>query len=406
MIIDRSFMSYGTYKKLTIASFVVWLFINLLCLLGCNSNRSIGAVNSPNKEFLVTKKNVTNRLQETAIDYHVIDCGVYGSFIVMEKGARILGPFSKDTGESFSWLNQAWKDSKSFTELVNDNAWNYGGCRIWLGPELEYNIQDVNILWDSYIVPSEIDPGYFQIVQKDETSVLLCSEFTIKAYKSNDYPKANISKYIQKADNPLRYASLDKKHLTSIPFVGYEESIRLELVEAKNSVLMDVWNLLQVNPGGQVIVPCTPGLRVTNYLEPLNSDYMKITPQMASFRIDGQNGYKVGIGASGIFNRVGYLCKHSEGTMSLIVRNFLNIPSSQYADISPNQTDQNGDILQIYNDFGDLGGYGEIECHSPAIGPQGVADVVMYIQTWTYWGPEENILDIATTLLGQAAYNF
>ena len=83
----------------------------------------------------------------------------------------------------------------------------------------------------------------------------------------------------------------------------------------------------------------------------------------------------------------------------------MNIPSSQYADISPNQTDQNGDVLQIYNDSGGLGGYGEIECHSPAIGTQGVADVVMYVQTWIYRGTEENILDIATTLLGQAVYS-
>ena len=393
-------MSYGTYKKLTIASFVVWLFINLLCLLGCNSNRSIGAVNSPNKEFLVTKKNVTNRLQETAIDYHVIDCGVYGSFIVMEKGARILGPFSKDTGESFSWLNQAWKDSKSFTELVNDNAWNYGGCRIWLGPELEYNIQDDKDFWNTYVVPPEIDPGNFQLTEQTKNSVQLQAELSLRAHRSEKNRSLSICRNIRRADNPMRYLPEDRKSLADQTFIGYEETISLQCQDHDLNVPIGIWNLLQVTSSGKAIVPCTPSVRVTDYFEPITEEYIETGPEKVVLTIDGKKRYKIGLSAVGIFDRIGYLQNLDAGQARLLIRNFTNVPSAAYLDTPPNPKSPYGDLLQFYNDSGDLGGFGEIEIHSPTVGIDGLCDVVMHLQSLWFEGAEDKIKEIATTLLG------
>jgi len=344
---------------------------------------------------------VIEKLQDFKLDYHLIQCEKDAAFIVLERGARIIGPFLTRSGESLSWLDQAWNVKEDFSRLIESNAWNVGGCRIWLGPELEYNIQDDKDFWNTYVVPPKLDPGNFHFHQRGKRFASLQSQFTLKAYRSNQMPTFVVSKHIRQARNPLRYLSSKNSCLTNLAFAGYEEYIRLQFQDNINEMIpTSIWNILQVPACGKVILPCTPGINVTDYFEPTGNKHLTVTNDKLTFVIDAKERHKIGIAAAGIFDRVGYHRKLPDGSDSLLIRNFLNIPSAQYTDKPLHQRNPNGDLLQLYNDSGDLGAFGEIECHSPVIEAPDLSEISMSIQTWAFQGSNKEITAIAQNLLG------
>ena len=350
---------------------------------------------------MVTVGTVIKRLEEVKFEYQVVDVGNGSSIVIMVKGGRVLGPFLSEKDVSLSWLNHAWCTKENFARFVKDCEWNFGGSRIWLAPEIEYNVRNLNDFWETYIIPPEIDPGKYQIIQRDGKGATLYNEFKINAFRSKRTPTLAITKRTVRAENPLRYLTKYSEKLVGIRFGGYEEEITLEDRDPSSCVLSGIWNILQIPRGGRVFLPCTPGIEVTDYFEPTSEKHLHITDNMLTFNIDGRERHKIGLSPTGIFNQVGYVRKVKPGGATLLVRNFVNNPSGFYIDRPANQLTKQGDLLQIYNDSGAFGGFGEIECHAPAIGLQtGLSKTVLCIQTWGFSGKAEEIKLITQILLG------
>ncbi|MBN1836135.1 MAG: hypothetical protein JW820_09820, partial [Spirochaetales bacterium] len=80
-----------------------------------------------------------------------------GSIVVSAYGGRIFGPFVG--AESLGWLSPLFGDPEGFRAAVAAGAWNLGGERLWLAPELRYCVRDRKRFLESYTVQPAMDPG-------------------------------------------------------------------------------------------------------------------------------------------------------------------------------------------------------------------------------------------------------
>ena len=168
-----------------------------------------------------------------------------------------------------------------------------------------------------------------------------------------------------------------------------------------DGILSEVWNLVQLNPGGELIIPASPRVEYTDYFEPVDAAHQTIAANHVRLRITGQQRYKVGYKAAHLTGRLAYLNRLDAGRSYLIVRNFFNNPSAGYAEEPAGRPGRNGHSVHVYNDGGGFGGFGELECTGQTIGgATGRAASMDRMVFWLYVGAHARLREIAVHLLG------
>ena len=82
-------------------------------------------------------------------------------------------------------------------------------------------------------------------------------------------------------------------------------------------------------------------------------------------------------------------------------RNFFNNPSTLYLDEPAQLPDANGASVFIYNDDGEIGGFGELEFQGQAIGGStGRSSITEVSSLWIFVGTREKLDEICKLLLG------
>jgi hypothetical protein len=83
------------------------------------------------------------------------------------------------------------------------------------------------------------------------------------------------------------------------------------------------------------------------------------------------------------------------------VRSFFNNPSAPYAEEPSHSPGRRGHSIHIYNDDGNLGGFGELECNAQTIGgATGRSSSTDQVVLWLYVGSSNKVKEIALHLLG------
>lgn len=100
--------------------------------------------------------------------------------------------------------------------------------------------------------------------------------------------------------------------------------------------------------------------------------------------------------------RIGYIRREDSGLDSLIVRSFEVVPSGHYPDYPPDRRDYTGSCVQLYDDGGRLGGFGELEYHTPSIVCRSGESITDRSTVWHYTGEPSDIARISEALLGQS----
>ncbi len=90
-------------------------------------------------------------------DYHVL---------VTEHWGRIFGPYCANDDTGTLWISSKVFNVSLFAKMVRQGNWCIGGDRIWLAPEVKYNIADRFSIheWDSHSLPAQIDPGNYTML--------------------------------------------------------------------------------------------------------------------------------------------------------------------------------------------------------------------------------------------------
>lgn len=348
----------------------------------------------------IMREQVVGRLEAHAIPYGSLTLQNGVSIIVSQRGGRILGPFLTPQSASLFWTNPAFARAETFKAFLDANDWNLGGERVWVAPEIQYGVRDRRDFWGSITLPPQMDPGNWRLVQ-DGDAWTLSQTLTLDAYNlAHGQKTLHVERRIRPAADPLRSLRAYAELLDGITFAGYAQSITLSETRT-DAIMSESWDLVQLNPGGEVLIPATPVIEYSDYFEPIDARYQTIDEHGVRLHITGDRRYKVGYKAVHLFGRLGYVNHLDDGRTCLIVRNFFNNPSAPYVEEPADCVGCRGHSVHVYNDGGMFGGFGELECNGQTIGGEtGRATSTDTFVLWLYAGSRERIAEIGQHLLG------
>jgi hypothetical protein len=209
-----------------------------------------------------------------------------------------------------------------------------------------------------------------------------------------------LQRLIRPADDPLRKLDCYHDLASDLLFAGYEQVITISESE-QDDIVTENWSLIQLNPGGLLLIPATPRVEYSDYYEPIDESLQTIYPNHVRLKITGNRRYKVGYRAAQLLGRLGYYNQFDDGRAYLAVRNFFNNPSMPYKEEPAHAPGRQGHSIHVYNDNGGFGGFGELEVNGQTIGGgTGNASVTDYLQLWLYVGTPKQVKEIAVHLLG------
>lgn len=256
-------------------------------------------------------------------------------------------------------------------------GWNVGGDRLWFGPEVAW-------FWTSrsstdasmHQVPEAIDPGNWQSEKNDTT----CRMWMTTKLRHR-HTGTNLALTVERVVTVER---VEERR------VDYTTVTTVNLDEAPEDQALSAWSLLQVPPGGWLlIVTRVPPERPRNYFEPVDDDHLSLTADGAWLLISGRRRYKLGLAADVATGRTIYTRPVAGGRLA-IERNASVAPGGAYCDLPLDETSgTDGDAVQVYNDSGRFGGFGEIEHHSPSLTSGGSSAVTDVCHTSVRFVPED-----------------
>lgn len=349
----------------------------------------------------VTSSQVLQRFAESGIRTAILQLQNGWYCIIPEYGGHILGPFSSDDSPSLFWISPYFSSPTAFEALISRKDWNTGGERIWISPEIQFNVRDRGDFWNTLSLPPQMDPGSYQLEEQSEHQIHLTQTCTLQAYNLTSGIKTlRLKRVLSPTPDPLRNIPACASQLHDVHYLGYRHTTYLEDLYP-NPILCAVWNLLMVNAGGQIFIPTLPPYQYADYFEPVDEIHQRIFANHISLLITGTRRFKIGINAHAITGRLGYYYQHNPEHATLIVRNFFNNPSTTYPEEPPHLPGCNGHSVHIYNDGGGFGGFGEMEVQGQPIGSQlnrtSSEDTFL---TWIYTGSPGTIRKIIPSLLG------
>jgi hypothetical protein len=158
-----------------------------------------------------------------------------------------------------------------------------------------------------------------------------------------------------------------------------------------------LWNIIQVPGGGEIIVATKKGAKPKTFIgEPV----LTVKEDAVKCKIKTHKSFKFSIKAS--FSRGVLINFHHVGkSASLIVRKFFSGDDEMYADFPNTDHSDSGYSAQVYVDDGLLGGFGELEYHSPALNiDRGETDISDSSLTFGFSGPLKEIEEIREYFIG------
>jgi hypothetical protein len=343
---------------------------------------------------------IKRRLDQNRLTYGELELQHGVKLLVLERGGRILGPFLTPSSNPLLWINSAFADAERLRAFVAGGAWNSGGERIWIAPEIQFAVTDRRDFWNTVNTPPQMDPGDWRL-DAQPAGWRLRQGLTLTAHNlAHGEKELWVERLIHPAADPLAHTGAYHHLLDGVIFAGYEQIVHLR--EAKHDDIMSQsWNVAQLWPGGMLLIPCSPAVEVTDYFEPIDAAHLARRGHHLALRITGDCRYKVGVKAAQTFGRLGYFHRREDGSAYLIVRNFFNNPSSPYVEEPPLAPGIAGDSIHVYNDGGLFGGFGELECHGQTIGGHtGRAYSTDQQVLWVYSGPAAKVAEIGLHLLG------
>ncbi len=347
----------------------------------------------------VTRSQIVARLAENSIPFVEMPLRQGISVIVSERGGRVYGPFVED-GESILWAPSVFRDAASFSWLAGDpGGWNLGGDRIWIGPEIQYLVRDLRDPVNSCVIPPQMDPGNWRLVDCTPSNCLLAWSADLEArHMATGVASLRLERRITPAPDPLRQVSAYPRITASVAYGGYEQTLKLET--QGNAVQSAIWSVTQVRAGGAVHIPCLPEIEATTYFGSPPGGSPQPGSSCVKLAITARKMFKTGYKSAYVIGRVGYLNQLGDGRYYLLIRSFPNQPSSDYREAPSQDLSRRGDSIFVYNDDGGIGEFGEIECMGQAIGSNGRTSSTDTLTLWCYVGPLPDLQVIGRHLLG------
>ena len=203
---------------------------------------------------------IERRLDQNKLAYGELELQNGVKLLVMERGGRVLGPFLTPKDNTLLWASPALADADALGRFVAAKEWNTGGERIWVAPEIQFNVRDRSDFWGTLSIPTQMDPGDWRLDEQPE-GWRLRQGMTLTANNLAQGEKELwIERYIHPAADPLTSIRDYKELLDGVTYAGYEQIVTLR--EAKHDDIMSQsWSVAPLWPAGRIIIPSSPRRR-------------------------------------------------------------------------------------------------------------------------------------------------
>lgn len=270
--------------------------------------------------------------------------------IVSAGTGRVYGPFIDGLDRS-GWVSPALGPNGADEKEDGEN-WNKGGSRLWIGPELDHFVHDRARFWDSYHIPTGIDPGRYtltgQAIAGDLALTMDCqleeSQFSVRRSVSAVNP-ASVGKggWINGPRICCQREHIEISHLTGAecrvqPWIINQRqhgTIYVEVKDHRNPTLF-------VGESGS-----------ESHVESLQAWEIPSLPA-GPMR-------KLGFHSASVTGRMGHVHR-AEGLTTFTLVQFENDPVGTYCDEPPDRVGDSGYSALVFCDDGRFGKYCEMEC--------------------------------------------
>lgn len=365
-----------------------------------------------------TYTQMVDRLNERGIAHRTITLEDGSLLLVSSYGGRVYGPFEDPQAECPMWVPDAFSNPQSFADLIDSGAWNMGGERMWIGPEVTYIIEDRDDYWGTFVVPPCIDPAphTFRDIGHDDRGDVLrdgpADQIASRHGSSMTRNGSLVARHtgtgtvefaavvnVVPAPSPFRYMSGGSDSLRQLKCAGYTVEIDIKRSQGEGAPL-ETWDIVQVPNGGTVVIPSVGLAEVTDYYEPAG-DMLAVQKGATFVKIGGEDKFKIGFKAPTVPGRAGYLLAKPDGSYGLLVRNIAVDPAAPYGEEPDFAPGVMGDALHVYSDDGPLGGFGEVEARGLPTGTDtGRLQSKDRFTSWWMNGSKDEIAAACLALLG------
>jgi hypothetical protein len=321
--------------------------------------------------------------------------------LMLPYGARVLGLFSGRGHDNFFWNNPHLEEKTSAVSLFASATWhNTGGDRTWIAPEWDTFFPDANS--NAYLQPRELDMSDYRL-EEVSGGTQFSREMTLHLARPNRDIRLLLTKWFGLAHNPLRHDRKLAEVAAEVEYAGYTQHITMKCLDeaAEPQAGVGIWNLVQLPPGGEMIVPLYGRATPQKCFGNIPPDRISIEPHVMRIKVDFPGSHKIALKATAICGRAGYVYARDD-RYSLVVRNFFVNPSGEYIDVQRHDPDDYGYAFQMCRvDEFEYGSFCELEYHAPALGafpdPTRSEDTS---QIWAFRGERDAIDAVAHRLLG------
>jgi len=344
---------------------------------------------------------VLSRLEENGMDYAVLPltAGTDGfNIVVTAHGGRVFGPFSGAHGQSLNWINNAFKSPEAFKAFLNSGAWNIGGDRFWVAPEHDLFVRDKNDFYNSHTASVEIDPGFYALDSQPGRVTLSLRADTPVYRQAFDRKAFLFERSISPAANPLdiQYPTL----ADSVRFCGYTFDTTLRDLSPEREMPLEGWNLLQVNPGGKILVPHIDQPDFVDYYEPMDEGCIAARDGYFELTASGRRRYKAAFYALSVTGRSVYVNRDDDGYY-VVFKQYYSDPTNPYCCDPFDRPGTCGCSMYVYNDNGENGGFTEFENSLLTVGKEsGRTQVSAQMSHLFFMGEKQPIERVITALTG------
>lgn len=320
------------------------------------------------------------------------------NLLVLPYGGRVLGLFASGDESNFFWTHPALSDVVSARDFYRSEQWpNSGGDRTWLAPEVDFfypDFPDLRRYWQQ----RELDPGHYEPWRQNDT-LSWTNRATLTMSRTKRKVNVEITKSLAPALNPLRQGSNGAE--TNVKYAGYTLRTSLQLQSSGQTPQIGLWHLVQMPHGGDMLVPTFFRCQPKVYFGAIRPEDLIVGSHLIRYRMRASGGHKIGIHATAVTGRVGYL--YGVGNeVALVVRSFSVNPSGVYVDVPCAEPDSFGYAFQACNVSTDSGAFSELEYHVPAAGSEpGSSRSEDQSQLWAFRGPRSAIKSVVRRLLSE-----
>lgn len=330
--------------------------------------------------------------RELKHNHYVLEDNTGGYALFLEKGSRLLELVPAGTTESAVWVSP---------EALKQDTWNIGGERTWISPELDYFRDESGV----YRVPPQLDPGTYSMSLLKEDGVVRSEQIcSLPRHSDGIRVDIHLEHTYQLIANPFDMdSSFADTELSRVPYIGYQRTIKLAWQSKQPSdalPALNLWSILQVPSGGTVLVPVYGDGRPLVMSSQSSPPETEVRGHYTKFSFSGPSRFKLSFHSLQSTGRFGYFRRIDRNTCCLTVRQFQVNPSGLYPDYPAHQPNYAGSCMQFFYDGGQMGGYGELEHHTPSQSDNTVTRTYDQSRLYYFVGDYEQITSIAYHLLG------